>query len=369
MPLSGKASCPYCENLAYLVNQDKDLQAYKCPSCKNVFMPHERENHFHNWTEYVLHASSDIHAIKPNELCEYPVKYLQDALGGIVRGELIVIGSDTGRGKTELCNQLAFYNAKRGREVYLFSLEGDKYDVANRERYRYIANLYYSSGRNDLQLSYKDFVMNKLDGKIDEFEVAADEFVRKAYQKLHIYTRYKPLDFNILSHELDLIHETADLIIIDHLHYFDIGSNEHTELTHLMKQIQELKSTYRIPIILASHLRKKSDNRVFPDNNDFHGTSNIAKQADTCIILSPIEMSEGEGENVRDGIYPTGIRITKSRYGLSQKLIGIVDFSLPKRVYSHDYQIAVASQFGVVKLDPKEYPKWAKREVSVLEVF
>ena len=82
---------------------------------------------FYNLGEYIDESYDDWMKTKNSDILTYPMQFLNDTLGGIMKSELVVIGADSGCGKTELANHIAFHNAERGKNVYLFSLEGDKY--------------------------------------------------------------------------------------------------------------------------------------------------------------------------------------------------------------------------------------------------
>jgi len=361
-------SCPYCDSVVTDRVDSPAGYAYRCDNCHNVFTQDEIKARFHSWDSYADEAIKDIFVRHEGDMCKYPIKYLDDALLGIAKSELVVIGSDTGVGKSQLLNDLAFTNARMGKQVYLFSLEGDKYEVAHREIYKQVANKYYKEERSDQDMSYRRFVFNKLEGLEPEMLEVVDQMKNK-YRNLHIYTRFKPLDIDTLAEQMELIKSDADLVILDHLHYFSFDESEHIALTKIMQKIQQLKTTYRVPIVLASHLRKKGKDRVFPDNNDFHGTSNIAKQADTCIILAPIHFGEEDDDQFKSGVYPTGIRITKGRHGISQKLVGVTNFDLNRKTYEDDYYIAVVGFEGVRKLDTSQYPRWARKIVNWSDSF
>ena len=326
---------------------------------------------FHDWKEYVHDATVDLATTNGHDLVKYPIKFLNDALRGVFKSELVVIGADTGLGKSELVGAMAYTNAKKKKNVYVFSLEGDKYEFVQREKYRKILEIVEERNLG-LNLNYRDYLANLYMDELLDITVEVDKKLALAYDTLHIYNRNRPLDIKLLSAQLQSIHYDADLVIIDHLQYFDFFSNnEHRELTEIMKRIQELKTLYRIPIVLVSHLRKKGADRFFPDNNDFHGTSNIAKQADTTIILSPIRFlntqnEDNEADNfsreVKSGVYPTGVRITKCRTGMSQRIIGVVDYELSKRRYKDNYYLAVCGNSGIFPMDKEMYPYWASRE-------
>ena len=326
---------------------------------------------FYEWEDYVNTSFRDLILKDPDSSLEYPIKYLNDALLGIDKSELIVIGADTGLGKTELVNNIAFHNAEKGKNVYLFSLEGDTFDVVNRERYKLFCEYIKKSNMKDVELDYRKFVMNKYDVDLTLIiKNEIDEVLKRKYRTLRVYGGHGTSGISIdrLCSHLDMLEGTPDLIVIDHIQYFNfMTSNEYSEITEMMKKLQEKKKQYRVPIILVSHLRKKGLDRGFPSNDDFHGSSNIAKQADTCIILSHVNFDEDDTyeKQISTGIYQTGIRITKSRTGLSQRIIGVVDFNLNKRKYEEEYSLAVAMPMGVKKMKAENYPKWAKHIVNI----
>jgi hypothetical protein len=161
---------------------------------------------------------------------------------------------------------------------------------------------------------------------------------------------------------LDQVKEEADLVVIDHLHYFELMSfNEYAEITEILKRIRELMVRIRVPIILVSHLRRKSKDRLLPDTDDFHGTSNIAKQADTCLLFSrfikPGDEKTAIDEQISKSIYPTAIQVAKSRHERPASILGVVDYNSENRAYGNDYELwGVGYEF--YKLN--NFPKWAK---------
>jgi KaiC/GvpD/RAD55 family RecA-like ATPase len=357
-----KYTCPYCDT----ANKAEIIANYpicKCKKCKQVYAP---EPDFHEWRGYVDRSVKNLTKTLPGEL-SYPIKYLQDALGGITPSELVVIGAAPGVGKTEIANAISFTNAKAGKRISLFSLEGDEDEVINRERYKRIAKRYYESGRDDLQMNYRNFINNKLFDGIAEYLVDVDTELKEDYKTLKVYNRRRSLTLTHLIGQMEMVGPRSDLIVIDHLHYFEYGSeNEHAELTKIIKTIQLLKTRYRLPIVLVSHLHRMPRDQVFPDKSNFHGSSNIEKQANTCILLAPVRITDGEedeimvmGKEVSTGIYPTGIRIAKDRYGTNDRLLGIVNFDRNTKMYDWRYYMGLVCNFGVKKLPHEFYPKWA----------
>ena len=51
-----------------------------------------------------------------------------------------------------------------------------------------------------------------------------------------------------------------------------------------MRELRRLTKIESIPVVLVSHLAKR-DKKKLPTGSDFHGSSNIAKEAKTAILL------------------------------------------------------------------------------------
>jgi hypothetical protein len=153
----------------------------------------------------------------------------------------------------------------------------------------------------------------------------------------------------------------VDLIIVDHLQYFSLTDykNEFSEMTQILKRIKDITNFDKIPVVLISHLRKKDKDRGLPSQEDFYGTSNIAKISSLAITIS----SQYDGEDYANGLYPTFFRVVKSRTGIRSSYAIKTYFDINRGEYAKEY--------GVYRLagdrpfaDPIEInnlPKWAKK--------
>jgi replicative DNA helicase len=320
---------------------------------------------FYNFEQYIDESYMDLTSNSGEYDAIYSDVFLTDAIGGIVKSELIVIGADSGAGKTEKVNSIAYSNAAKGLRVHVFSLEGDKYDFINRQKYKQYIKAIIGESFKELYTSYRDFLINRIPAEGRSILLQIDEGFKKIYPNLFIYDRRDMLNISRFEAHLDLLDGRTDLVIVDHLHYFEfLSKNEYSELNDIMRKIKTLQSNYRIPIILVSHLRKKGKDRAFPDQEDFHGSSNIVKQADTVIILSPMELKETPGgtfeEQIERGLYKTGVRIAKCRTGFSRNIIGIMEYNIVTREYTSGYELAICGSDYIQPMSEDKYPKWSK---------
>jgi len=325
-------------------------------------------------SELYLDEAKHRQDIEPDTLCEYGISPLDDALIKIGSNELILIGAETGTGKSEAGLIIAQHNAKKGKKVGIFYLEGGPEEAIQRMKWREISKRFYQRYPHKEFMDYKEWRYNvKHIPKLDEIEAEVYLEYEKLYKdNLQFYENTK--DFTVqklhsalwdwaelLTKNIDL-----DLIIIDHLQYFSLtkAESEITEITKILRSVRGIIEHYNKPIILISHLRKKTGgkhgkNIVVPAFDDFYGSSNIPKISTTAITLS----NAARNNSLKHNIYPTYLRVVKSRIGMSSKYVFLADFDLKTRSYRNEYDIYQVNSFNEVapdKIDKNDLPKWAK---------
>jgi len=328
-------------------------------------------------------AEADFRAnIDPDKLCTYGVKALDDAMGGIAPNELIVIGACSGYGKSELSLAISRHNAMNGKRVAHYHLEGGYIEAMQRMKWRDICDTYYRNHKGAmLDLDYRRWSLN-IDRHPLLLTIEAEvytELVDMLKDRLFFYDRPEGLtcddflasllDFHDLKVAFQNPHDQAkkkgfdlDLIVIDHLQYFSLDKDEDElqEITRILKEAKRINEHYKIPVILVSHLRKLPRGHGIPDKEDIYGTSNIHKVANTCIIIHP----DHEKDKASEGLYPTYIRIAKSRIGIRPNDLIYCEFDATNRRYKKEYEIVKCYPNGSVADEPMteyERPKWARR--------
>lgn len=291
----------------------------------------------------------------------FGVSFLDDALGGIYPNDLIVLGAKTGLGKSQLAMLIAQHNARQGRHVHFFALEAEEFEIERRVKYQRIADKFFSrSPRPAVNLNYMDWYYGHLDAALEpiEAELAEED---DGLSTLNVY--YRTGDFTVQEFERRFfaIKDATDLVIVDHLHYFDIEEeNENRAMKDIVKKIRDCALISGKPIILISHVRK-SDKRLkqlIPDIEDFHGSSDIGKIATKAITIAP-SMDQQKG-NLRQ----TYMHILKCRAdGARTRAVAAIAFNLSRQRYEDEYYIGNLSSDGA-EFNPfphVDIPFWAKR--------
>ncbi len=309
-------------------------------------------------------------AAEAGKILPFGISFLDDALGGIFPKDLIMIGARSGAGKTDLAKSIARHNAENGKHVHAFFLEAEGKEIERRIKYQMLADMYfaeYPPGQRPPglpRISYKLWRMNKLQDELDKpFGKIADELIREKLKTLHTYYREKSV-FGIREMEREIlrIHEEADLILLDHLHYVDLeGDDENREMTKLVSKLNDISLGRGKPIIVVAHINKAAGQVLVPGMNDFHGSSNITKVARTGIMLAPAKNSVMALDKEARGT-PTFMRIVKCRIDGSVLYNTAVSyFDTDNNTYCDKYSIGHLNFPGTKWEVEKEHPYWAER--------
>jgi archaellum biogenesis ATPase FlaH len=321
-------------------------------------------------------------SLNPEDLCKYGIGCLDDALTGIFKNDLIVIGADSGCGKSELCLSIARENARKGKKVVLFYLEGGEMEAMRRMKWRDIVDIYYKKYLSyNLEMNYGKWVTNTIKDPLGILKKIEAEVLDLYFEIYKENLFICPISGDFCVDDLRSIlsqfysgresggewrwHGDIDLVLIDHLQYFSLpdGESEIASITKILRECKHITDKAHIPIVLVSHLRKKNKERGLPSQDDFYGSSNIPKISSTAITIAP----DYEGEDRSRDRYPTFFRIAKSRIGVRSNIAIRAVFNLKERKYEENYEVFALDAFDKPKEEPlsdTEKPSWAKKTQS-----
>lgn len=275
-------------------------------------------------------------------LLSFGIPFLDKALRGIGKTDVVLLGAGSGAGKSEAAFHIAFHNASLGKKVLLFALEAEKEEVELRQLYKFLSKEYYSDQyRVPGGLNYPDFYYGKCWDMVDRYMKTASE---KFNSIKNLFIRYSDEGYTLEKFAVDVhSYKDADLIVLDHLHYLELG--DEPENKAFKKAVQKIRQTvldYSIPVILVSQLRKESSGNRYtsamPDLSDFHGSSDIFKVATKGIMLA-----SGEGVVESDGsssLRPTLVKAVKNRLDGSVKVyVGAMNYDFRTNAYSDKFQV------------------------------
>lgn len=291
-------------------------------------------------------------------IVSFGVSFLDDCMGPILPHDLVVIGAKTGIGKTSLATLIAVNAATQGKKVFFFGLEAERDEIERRIKFSRVAELARANGF-PRGLSYLDWYLCKHDTKLDKHEIRADAELSTNMENLHTF--YRTQDFYSSDYERMVkdVQETADLIILDHLHYVDTDDiNENRAFKNVVKRIRDVSLRCGKPVVVVAHLRKAERHNplLVPSIDDFHGTSDITKIATKAIIIAPAyEHAGGEAHIWGTYIAPVKCRIEGSR----TRYVGLCWYDARMNKYTSNYQVGRLSPDGAEWKIEEKIPEWA----------
>lgn len=314
---------------------------------------------------------SNIKIENSKNILSFGVSFLDEALLGIGTHDLVLLGAPSGAGKTELATHIAFTNAKQGKRVVYFALEAERNEIELRTTYKYKSMSYYKSG-GKLYTSYDLW----LQGGCEHIEDTRIDFPK--INKESLRTRYISGDYSIGDFILDYneIVNDSDLIIVDHIHYFDLESeNENKEYKNIIKKLRNEVLQNGKPMVVVSHIKKK-DRRypvIVPDQEDFHGTSDLTKIATKVVSLSPQWDFGIYKKSIDGGVLKieendfTFMKAAKNRRnGSPTRYTSAVKYDSRTNSYHNSYYLGTqkTKDKEVIFLAELDLPKWAHSAIN-----
>lgn len=300
----------------------------------------------------------------------FGIEFLDDALTGILQDDLVLLGAPSGVGKTQLCCNIALANLEDGRRVHYMPLEGSRFETERRLKYPLVLERFFADPdrpRIENKITFTEWLLGRFDGVLAKYDDEVDHFFETAFRDLNVLYRADSFGVNQLIEAVLSCSSETDLIIIDHVHYFDFDDdNENRAIKQIAKTVRTLALEEQKPIILVAHLRKrdKLNEELVPGLDEFHGSSDLYKIATKVITFTP-------GKLTHDGTYETFFRIPKNRLdGGVTRFIGKEFFSPRKGGYEKGkYELGWAGRArkeGFVPIEPGLFPSWARGQSSVV---
>ncbi len=321
---------------------------------------------FESSADRIKGEQSDRRELVKREL-PFHVPYLDDCLGSILPHDLVLIGASTGAGKTEIARIISAMNARDGRRVYYFALEAEPREIERRTKFAVLCELLADKGGRVWEMNYADWYRGKCDKLIENIDAEADQILTDRYRTLHTYYRGSKFDLHDIKRLFLAIQSSADLIVVDHLHFVDIDDdNENRGFKSLIKVIRDVALGIGKPVILIAHLRK-TDRRIksiVPHIEDFHGSSEIIKAITKAVMLAPAHCLPSSDFSIAN----TFMYAPKDRMTGANGMVALCGFDRRLKSYGKKYTLGRANGDQFEPLGSKQVPRWASERHEPLTV-
>lgn len=256
---------------------------------------------------------------------------LDDLLGGLEGGDMIVIGARPGVGKSALVTQITSNMAASGKRIGFYNLEMQEKQVYER----------FVVAQSGIGLTRLRRAKQFLGDEKERFDRANDELMKR--DGIVITTGSKSMS-EIRSESR---HMGYDVIIIDYLQLLKADKsyrgNRYAEVGAISKAIKSLAMELNIPIIALSQLNRVSEARETkePTMAELREAGDIEQDASVIILLWNVSQEDNSRK---------GCKIEKQRQGKLGKEILRFDGDLMRFVES-DETVKEAQEWAKVKDD------------------
>lgn len=227
---------------------------------------------------------------------------LDDMLGGLEGGDMIVIGARPAVGKSAFVTQISNNLAKTGKKVGFYNLEMQEKQMYER----------FVVAKSRIGLTRLRRAVRFLGDEEKRFTIANEELEKQ--ENIIISTGGKSM--NDIKHESR--HMGYDVIIIDYLqlirsdkHY---SGNRYAEVGAISKAIKDLAMSLNIPVIALSQLNRASEGRETkePTMSELREAGDI--EQDASVIMLMWNLSDNDRSK-------KGFKVEKQRQGQTGKMV------------------------------------------------
>jgi len=274
-----------------------------------------------------------IDELDPSSILSYGYKPLDDHIGGIYPSEVVLIGGESGTGKTSFLTSVLKHNARRHKVVF-FSLEDTLNDYTLKQIWFEIGKI--RKLRDLKNYPWKDFRNNLITDTSYLVDRAKAEESIKEDANLIFYDRGHEdapdkMDIDTLEQLIDKAVERGHKLIgVDHLHFFNINESKAsraTSIEQIMQRIKTLSEKHDIAIILLAHYKKLYGDK--PSLDSFKDSSGITQTANIVI-----NMWRDRSDDLGTDINETHFMMPKVRSPVGEKTI-IMQFN--PYTFTYDY--------------------------------
>ena len=225
---------------------------------------------------------------------------LDECLGGLEGGDVIVIGARPAVGKSAFATQLVMNMGRAGRRVILYNLEMREAQIYER----------MASRLSGIRMERLRLGKNFLNDEKQRFENANGEL-----RKLDIWISSGARTVSEIRNECR--HMDADVIVIDYLQLIlpdRQSSSRASEVGYISKAIKALAMELACPVVVLSQLNRVSEGRESkePSMSELRESGDIEQDASVVILLWNADENDGSQK---------GLKIAKNRQGRQAKIL------------------------------------------------
>lgn len=315
----------------------------------------EKHVSFIPFSEVIDRAVAELDATNPEDIVSFGYEWMDEKMTGIFPGDLILIGGESGTGKTTFATNI-LYKASQKHRCAIFALE----DRLNNYG---INAVYFELGRVRKAKGMKNYPWNAY--RRNEIEDTNYKLLRETAVanlsagkgNLYFADVKVQMDIDMLETAIKAEMELGTkLFLIDHLHYFDLSKGDNTKADYIEQLMVRLKGIQRLTgasIILVAHYRKMNGQK--PTMDSFKDSISIVQNANYVINMWRDRSLKGDSELEEEfeTRFDTKIMVPKSRNPNGEFTIDVRfdpdtnDFTNPQTYYGTPDENSVVEQANI----------------------
>lgn len=244
---------------------------------------------------------------------------LDDLVGGLRKGRLIVISGLTSVGKSSFADCIALNIANRDIPVLMFSLEMPPVDTVK----KFLILHTKLSGKELREVKDPSDKLKTIDKALIYFSA---EGKNGNGVPIYFYNKSGMLKLAEVETGIKIAQTKYDckVVVVDHLQYFNINPNNVTaDTAFIVRQLKDIAVRYNIPIVLLAHLNRggratQRKGLYTPALSDLRDSGSIEQDADQVLFVC--RDSENDDLKERQKAF---IKIAKNRDGQAGRTVSM----------------------------------------------
>ena len=227
-----------------------------------------------------------------------------ELIGGVFRGELTIVASRPGHGKTSLALQMAAHCAASGRTVYFATLEMPKIDLA-------MKRLCSVSGVSSQRVRTGD-----IDIEQQQLLAKGSQAAAQTNLHLHDWPEIRPFDIRRAARRVG-----AEVVFVDYLQYVtppDTTKRRYEQVGDISRQLKTIARQMDVPVVACAQIGRQADQtkETNPRLSHLRESGNIENDADVVLLLfRPKKGIDGTKDNFLGEHWGADLEVAKNRKG------------------------------------------------------
>jgi len=227
----------------------------------------------------------ELNNLRPEDIVSFGYDWLDDKLTALFPGEIVVIGAESGSGKTTFATNI-IYKASKNHKCAVFALEDRLPEYGMRALYFEIGKIRKQIGKDAKNYKWNDYRKNQIkDPRYQEFLNQAEENLKN--ENILFADVKKQMNIDDLEKLIEeKTKEGYSLFLIDHLHYFDLMRGSSTKadyIEQIMVRLHTLLIKTGARLILIVHYKKLGGMK--PGIDSFKDSASIFQNANYVINI------------------------------------------------------------------------------------